>query len=93
MQVSAHGHGNSWFPDGHMHFTFPRVQEAFDIFGDVGELLEMYDARKRIDTDDAEAEQDPDFSDEEAAETFRIEQVMLVDLFSLLTTACASESV
>ncbi|KAL0039173.1 hypothetical protein WJX77_010168 [Trebouxia sp. C0004] len=50
------------------------VQEAFDIFGDVGELLEMYDARKRTDTDDAEAEQEPDFSDEEAAETFRIEQ-------------------
>jgi len=90
MQILAHDHGNSWFPNVHMHVTFPRVQEAFDIFGDVGELLEMYDARKRTDTDDAEAEQEPDFSDEEAAETFRIEQVVLVELFSLLTTACAS---
>ena len=71
MQSLAHDHGS-------MHFTFPRVQEAFDIFGDVGELLEMYDARKRTDTDDADAEQEPDFSDEEAAETFRIEQVVLV---------------
>ena len=91
MQILAHDHGNSWMFVVHMHFTFPHLQEAFDIFGDVGELLEMYDARKRTDTDDAEAEQEPDFSDEEAAETFRIEQVVLVDLFSLLTTACASE--
>ena len=91
MQVLAHDHGNSWLFNVHMHFTFPHLQEAFDIFGDVGELLEMYDARKRTDTDDAEAEQEPDFSDEEAAETFRIEQVVLVDLFSLLTKACASE--
>ncbi len=90
MQILAHDHGNSWFPNVHMHVTFHRVQEAFDIFGDVGELLEMYDARKRTDTDDAEAEQEPDFSDEEAAETFRIEQVVLVELFSLLTTACGS---
>lgn len=51
------------------------MQEAFDIFGDVGELLAMYDARKTTDADDLEAEQEPDFSDEEAAETFRIEQV------------------
>lgn len=53
------------------------MQEAFDIFGDVTDLLEMYDARKRTDTDEIEAEQEPDFSDEEAAETFRIEQVWI----------------
>ena len=58
-----------------IQYTISFVQEAFDIFGDVGELLAMYDARKTTDADDLEAEQEPDFSDEEAAETFRIEQV------------------
>ena len=51
------------------------MQEAFDIFGDVGDLLEIYDQRKREEADGAEEEQEPDFSDEEAAETFRVEQV------------------
>ena len=51
------------------------LQEAFDIFGDVGDLLEIYDQRKREEADGAEEEQEPDFSDEEAAETFRVEQV------------------
>ena len=51
------------------------LQEAFDIFGDVGELLDIYDQRKREETDGAEEELEPDFSDEEAAETFRVEQV------------------
>ena len=41
------------------------MQEAFDIFGDVGELLEMYDARRRTDQDEA-AEQEPDFEDHDA---------------------------
>lgn len=59
------------------------MQEAFDIFGDVTDLLEMYDARKRTDIDEIEAEQEPDFSDEEAAETFRIEQVWIFP-FSVL---------
>ena len=62
------------------------MQEAFDIFGDVGDLLEMYDARKRTDADDAEAEQEPDFSDEDAAETFRLEQVcQLLPMYSAPT--------
>lgn len=52
------------------------LQEAFDIFGDVGDLLEIYDQRKREEADGAEEEQEPDFSDEEAAETFRAEQVL-----------------
>lgn len=52
------------------------LQEAFDIFGDVGDLLEIYDQRKREEADGAEEEQEPDFSDEEAAETFRTEQVL-----------------
>ena len=55
----------------------PLLQEAFDIFGDVGDLLEIYDQRKREEADGAEEEQEPDFSDEEAAETFRVEQVPL----------------
>ncbi|KAL3162429.1 hypothetical protein ABBQ32_010098 [Trebouxia sp. C0010 RCD-2024] len=50
------------------------VQEAFDIFGDVGDLLEIYDQRKREEADGADEEQEPDFSDEEAAETFKAEQ-------------------
>lgn len=50
------------------------VQEAFDIFGDVGDLLEIYDQRKKEEADGADEEQEPDFSDEEAAETFRVEQ-------------------
>ena len=53
------------------------LQEAFDIFGDVNDLLEIYDQRKREEADGAEEEQEPDFSDEEAAETFRTEQVPL----------------
>ena len=57
-----------------LSFNCVCCQEAFDIFGDVGDLLDLYDARKR-DEDAAEEEQEPDFSDEEAAETFRVEQV------------------
>lgn len=52
------------------------LQEAFDIFGDVGDLLEIYDQRKKEEADGADEEQEPDFSDEEAAETFRVEQVL-----------------
>jgi len=57
-------------------------QEAYDIFGDVTDLLNMYDARKQADTDDLEAEQQPDLSDEEAADTYRLEQVCLELLLS-----------
>ena len=54
------------------------IQEAFDIFGDVGELLEMYDASKRADVDDVEPEQDLDFEgDEAAAEQLQEEKVCL----------------
>ena len=56
------------------------LQEAFDIFGDVGELLEIYDQRKREEAVGADEEQEPDFSDEEAAETFRVEQVLTCKL-------------
>lgn len=63
------------------------LQEAFDIFGDVGDLLEVYDRQKREDADGAEDEQEPDFSDEDAAETFRLEQVQAHTLL-ILSSAC-----
>lgn len=61
------------------------LQEAFDIFGDVGELLEMYDARRRTDQDEA-AEQEPDFEDHDAeAADYYKDQASLLDTMLLLS--------
>lgn len=66
------------------------MQEAFDIFGDVGDLLEIYDQRKREEADGVEEEQEPDFSDEEAAETFRVEQVQACEQGQSCCHTCSS---